>query len=71
MASLYLSAVSETGKTIALKPLTNSAAQYIDPPVSEVSGYFLVEGEGRNTSVLARVDNEEAALRLGVLLGLR
>jgi len=71
MASLYLSAVSETGKKLALKPLTNRAAQYMDPPPSELSGYFLVEGEGQQTSVLARVDNEEAALRLGALLGLR
>jgi hypothetical protein len=70
MASLYLSAMSETGKKLALTPLTNRAAQYVDPPIADLSGYFLVEGDGQKTSVLARVENEEAALRLGALLGL-
>ncbi len=67
---MYLSRLSETGKKLALTPLTNRAAQYIDPPIADLSGYFLVEGEGQRTSVLARVESEEAALRLGALLGL-
>jgi hypothetical protein len=70
VASLYLSAVGESGKTLALKPLTNRAAQYMDPPPDDLSGYFLVEEDGFRTSVLARVDSEDAALRLGRLLGL-
>jgi hypothetical protein len=70
VASLYLSAVGECGKTLALKPLTNRAAQFIDPPPEDMSGYFLVEEDGQQTAVLARVDTEDAALRLGRLLGL-
>lgn len=70
MASLYLSSVGECGKTLTLKPLTNRAAQYADPPIEDLSGYFLVEEANGQTAVLARVDTEDAALRLGRLLGL-
>lgn len=70
MASLYLSAMGDCGKILALKPLTNRAAQYMDPPLSDIGGYFLVEESGGETAVLARVDSEDAALRLGRLLGL-
>lgn len=70
MASIYLSTVDDFGKKLALKPLTNRAAQSIDPPPSDISGYFLVEEGGGETAVLARVDGEDAALRLGKLLGL-
>jgi len=70
VASLYLTAIGESGKTLALKPLTNRAAQYMDPPPEDLSGYFLVEEDGAQTSVLARVDSEDAALRLARLLGL-
>lgn len=70
MASLYLSSIDDCGKTLALKPITNKAAQCMDPPPSDLSGYFLIEDDGRNSAVLARVETEEAALRLGRLLGL-
>jgi hypothetical protein len=55
---------------LALKPLTNRTAQHMDPPPQDLSGYFLVEQDGLQTSVLARIDSEDAALRLGKLLGL-
>jgi hypothetical protein len=42
----------------------------MDPPPEDLSGYFLVEEDGAQTSVLARVDSEDAALRLARLLGL-
>ncbi|WP_126174365.1 hypothetical protein [Altericroceibacterium xinjiangense] len=70
MASLYLSAIGEGGRTIVLKPLTNRAAQFLDPPLADTSGYFLVEENGHETAVLARVETEDAALRLAKLLGL-
>lgn len=70
MASLYLSTVEECGKILTLKPLTNRMIQYIDPPLADTSGYFLVEESGGEASILARVDNEDAALKLGRLLGL-
>jgi hypothetical protein len=70
MASLYLSAVRDGGKILALKPLTDRIAEALDPPVSDVHGYFLVESDGQATSVLARVDTEDAALRLARMLGL-
>ena len=70
MASLYLSAIREGGKTLALKPLTDRLAASMDPPPADLRGYFLVEDDGRDASVLARVESEDAALRLGRLLGL-
>ena len=70
MASLYLSAIRECGKTLALKPLTNRLAASMDPPPDDVRGYFLIENNGLDSSVLARVDSEDAAIRLGQLLGL-
>lgn len=70
MGSLYLSATSDCGKTLALKPITNRIAQFMDPPPDDMSGYFLIEDDGAGPSVLARVENEDAALRLGRLLGL-
>lgn len=70
MASLYLSAVNECGRTLALKPITNRTAQYIDPPPEDLSGYFLIEEGDGHMAVLARVESEDAALRLGRLLGL-
>lgn len=70
MASLYLSSTREGGKTLALKPLTNRLAASLDPPLLDACGYFLVEEGDHDTSVIARVDSEDAALRLGNLLGL-
>lgn len=70
MASLYLSAIRDGGKTLALKPLTNRLAATMDPPPTDVDGYFLVEGDGLDAAVIARVDSEDAAIRLGRLLGL-
>ncbi|WP_421847972.1 hypothetical protein [Novosphingobium sp.] len=70
MASLYLSLDAERGKSLSLKPLTNRLAQYIDPPPTDTSGYFLVEEVDGEASILARVSDEDAALRLGKLLGL-
>lgn len=70
MATLYLSAVSESGNKLSLKPVTNKLAAAMDPPLHDLNGYFLVEGEGSDASVLARVETEDAALKLARLLGL-
>jgi hypothetical protein len=70
MASLYLSLDAECGKSLSLKPLTNRMIQYIDPPPTDTSGYFLVEEVDGAMSILARVADEDAALRLAQLLGL-
>jgi hypothetical protein len=70
MASLYLSAVRDGGKTLTLKPITNRLAAAFDPPLEEMNGYFLVEEDGFAMSVIARVETEDAALKLGNMLGL-
>lgn len=70
MASLYLSADRDGGKLLSLAPLTRRLAETLDPPPTDMSGYFLVENGREGASVLARVDTEDAALRLGLLLGL-
>jgi len=70
VARLYLSSIRDCGKTLTLKPITNRMAQFIDPPPSDTSGYFLIEDDGHQPAILARVETEDAALRLGRLLGL-
>ncbi len=70
MASLYLSSVCAGGKTIALKPITNRIAAAFDPPILDTQGYFLVEDDGRDTAILARIETDDAALKLARLLGL-
>ncbi|HEU0098080.1 MAG TPA: hypothetical protein VFQ67_04820 [Allosphingosinicella sp.] len=70
MASLYLSANREGGKTLSIAPITNRIAAMMDPPVAALDGYFLVESDGRDSAVLARVETEDAALKLARLLGL-
>lgn len=70
MASLYLSADRGGGKLLSLAPLTRRLAETLDPPPPDLGGYFLVENGSDGASVLARVDTEDAALKLGRLLGL-
>lgn len=70
MASLYLSAESDGGKRLALKPLTRRAAEAMDPPLTDIAGYFLVESDDNGASVLARIETEDAAIKLGRMLGL-
>jgi hypothetical protein len=71
MASLYLSATQQDGRTLSLKPLTNRAAEALNIPLRDLEGYFLVEGEDIDASVIARVETEDAAMKLARLLGLR
>jgi len=71
MASLYFSAVAVNGKHLSLGPLTSRKAEAIDPPPTSVSGYWLLESDGQNHKVLARVDDDDAAMSLAKLLGLR
>ena len=70
MATLYLSSRNADNRVISLKSLTNRQAAVANPPIATPSGYYLVEEEAAELSVLARVETEEAALRLGALLGL-
>ena len=70
MASLYLSATRPDGKHLSLGPMTFRKAETLDPPIDSMAGYFLVESDGGSNKVLARIDDDDAALELGRLLGL-
>ncbi len=70
MASLYLSATQDNGKLLSLGPMTFSRAEMIDPPLTSIDGYFLIEVDGSDCRVLARVVDDDAALELARLLGL-
>lgn len=70
MASLYLSATKPDGKFLSIGPMTYRKAETLDPPLESLAGYFLVESDGVTNKVLARVDDDDAALSLGRLLGL-
>lgn len=70
MASLYLSATRPDGKHLSLGPMTYRKAETLDPPLECLAGYFLVESYRGQNKILARVDDDDAALQLGSLLGL-
>jgi len=50
--------------------MTCRKAETLDPPLDCMAGYFLVESDGGSNKVLARIDDDDAALELGRLLGL-
>lgn len=58
------------GRVLTLGPISNTCAETLDPPLDSVAGYFLIENDGQNNKVLARVDDDDAALALAKLLGL-
>lgn len=74
MADFYFSAPSCDGGTLCLAPLTERRRLAASSDVPDASGYFLFEQRGRGESaeieILARVDTEEAALRLREILNL-
>lgn len=70
MASLYLSAMTDGGKVLSIGPMTNRRAETLDPPLESLAGYFLVECASGNSKVLARVEDDDAALKLAAMLGL-
>jgi hypothetical protein len=69
MADLYLSAELSQGKRLSIAPITSAKLERcIDAP-SDTSGYFLTEECSGDpfglVTILARIEDSEAAFRLG------
>lgn len=74
MADLYLTGKSTNGKRWMIAPITSRTLARCPEPPSDTAGYFLTEEEATDpmgtVTILARIADDEAALRLGRMFGL-
>jgi hypothetical protein len=74
MAQYYFSAKIDSDTTLCIAPLTNRRIELSGQQIDDPSGYFLYQtrggGEPSDVQILARLDSEEAALRLKDMLAL-
>lgn len=75
MADLYLSAERQDGTKLVLSPLSTVTANRSETQPCDLSGYFLYETQCNSPHaeicILARIEDDEAALRVGDIFGLR
>lgn len=73
MSDLYLSRDTEGGR-IAIGPMSSRKRRLCADPLDDISGYFLTlerdSGHLSEVLVLARIPNDEAALKLAQALSL-
>lgn len=73
LSNFYLSRTDDDGSVLGLSLLSNRRAAAAGIAPSDASGYFLYRAtpcDPDSVEILARVDSDEAALRLKGLLGL-
>jgi hypothetical protein len=75
MADLYLSAESEDGRRLTIAPMSSAKRERCADPLSDWSGYFLTEeacsgGPFGEVRVLARIEDDDAALRIARLFNM-
>ena len=74
MAEYYFSAKLDSETLLCIAPITDKRVELSGQDVENRSGYFLYQvrgaGEPREVEILARLQNEEAALRLKDMLSL-
>lgn len=75
MSEYYFSAKVDSETTLCIAPLTSKRIELSGQRIDDPSGYFLYQtrgdGEPDEVEILARLESEEAALRLKDMLGLR
>lgn len=75
MADYYFSAQIDRETTLCIAPLTSKRIELSGQQIPDASGYFLYQtrggGEPGEVEILARLENEEAALRLKDMLSLK
>lgn len=75
MADYYFSAQIDKDTTLCIAPLTNKRIDLSGQQIGDPSGYFLYQtrggGEPGEVEILARLESEEAALRLRNMLSLK
>ena len=74
MAELFMSAQLSDGVTVCVAPLSDRRIEQSGQSIEDRSGYFLYErrprGNAEEVRIMARVIDEDAALRLSELLRL-
>lgn len=74
MAELYLTGKSINGKRLMIAPITSRILARCPEPPSDTAGYFLTEEETSDpmgtVTILARISDDEAALKIGRVFGL-
>lgn len=74
MSEYYFSAKIDSETTICIAPLTNRRIELSGQQITDSSGYFLYKtrggGEPSEVEILARIESEEAALKLKDMLSL-
>lgn len=74
MGLFFFSAKIDEERTLFLAPLTERRKQHAGQRLDETSGYFLYEmhgqGDEAEIEIIARIDDDEAALRLKEILKL-
>jgi hypothetical protein len=74
MAQFYFSRKTNTGTVLCLSPITDKRVELSGEEVEDRSGYFLYElrggAEPSQVEILARVQSDEAAMRLKQMLKL-
>jgi hypothetical protein len=74
MEAYFFSAALDEERTLFLAPLTERRRQRACSELEDASGYFLFEkrgcGDDADIEILARVESDDAALRLRELLRL-
>jgi hypothetical protein len=75
MAEYYFSTKVDSDTTLCIAPLTEKRIALSGQDIADTSGYFLYqtrgEGEPGEVEILARLESEEAALRLKDMLALK
>jgi hypothetical protein len=74
MAALYFSRKTNSGTILCISPITDRRVELSGEEIEDRSGYFLYEikggGEPSEVEILARVQSDEAAVRLKEMLKL-
>lgn len=74
MADIYLTGKSQNGKRLMIAPITSRMLARCPEPPSDTAGYFLTEEETADplgaVTILARIPDDDAALKIGRMFGL-
>lgn len=75
MSEYYFSAQIDRDTTLCIAPITRKRIELSGQQIDDPSGYFLYQtrggGEPSDVEIIARLDSEEAALRLKDMLSLK
>ena len=75
MSEYYFSAKVDSQTTLCIAPITDKRVELSGQEIEDRSGYFLYQtkgdGDPGEVEILARLESEEAALRLKDMLSLK